>query len=117
MKSISVKGPSFINNLDSNQSKYTKKAFSFCMDGTPPSKAILFIAFQTDQNKHKEPAFQVALHFLPTKDHFHPKRVSLTEEGNTQYTPNKVKNSFHTSLFFSQWRRRWLMDSSCTWHK
>ena len=100
MKSISVEGPSFINNLDSDQSKYTKNAFSFCMDKTPPSKAILFLAFQTGQNKHKKPAFQTVLRFLPIKDPFHPKKVSLTEEENTQDTPNKVKNNFHTSLVF-----------------
>ena len=112
MKSISVEWSSFINNLDSNQSKYTKNAFRLCMDSTPPSKASLFLT-QTDQNKHKRLAFQTVLRFLPTKDHFHSKKVSLTEEGNTQYTSNKVKNSFHTSLVFSQWRRRWSMDSSC----
>ena len=50
MKSISVEGPSFINNLDSDQSTYTKKAFNFCKDNTPSSKAILFLTFQTDQN-------------------------------------------------------------------
>ena len=109
MKSISVKGPSFINNLDSDQSTYTKKAFNFCKDNTPSSKAILFLAFQTDQNKHKGLAFQTTLHILPTKVPFHPKRVSLTEKGNTHYTLNKVNNNFHTSLVFSQWRRRWPM--------
>ena len=82
MKSISIEGPSFINNLDSVQSKYTKKDFSFYMDSTPSSKAILFLVFQTNQNKHKGPTFQIALRFLPTKAPFRPKRVSLTEEGN-----------------------------------
>ena len=32
--SNSVEGPSFINNLDYDQSKYTKNAFNFCMDNT-----------------------------------------------------------------------------------
>ena len=85
-KSISVEGPFFINNLDSDQSKNTKNAFSFCKNTHPSSKAILFFAFQIDQNKHKGPVFQTALRFLPTKAPFHPKRVSLTEAGNTQYT-------------------------------
>ena len=74
------------------------------MDSTPSSKTILFLAFQTDQNKHNGPTFQTVLHFLPTKDPFQPKRVSLTKEGITQDTANKVKNSFHTSILFSQWR-------------
>ena len=117
MKSISVEGLSFINNFDYDQSKHTKNAFSFCMDSTPPSKAILFLTFQTNKNKHKGATFQTALRFLPTKDPFHAKRVSLTKEGNTQYTPNKMKNSFHTSLVHSQCRRRWSMDSSYAWHK
>ena len=106
MKLINVEGPSFINNLDSDQSKCAKNVCNFWMDSTPPSKAILFFVFQADQNKYKGFAFQTALRFLPTKDPFHPKRVSPTEEGNT-----------HTSLVFSRWRRRWLMDSSCAWHK
>ena len=71
------------------------------MDSTYSSKVTLFPTFQTDQNKHKRFASQTVLRFLPTKDPFHPKRVSLTEEGNTQDTPNKVKNNFHTSLVFS----------------
>ena len=72
------------------------------MDITPSSKTILFLTFQTDQNKHKGSAFQTILRILPKKDLFHPKRVSLTEERNTQDSPNKVKSNFHTSLVFSQ---------------
>ena len=53
------------------------------MDNTLSSKAIIFLAFQADQNKHNGPSCQTALRFLPTNDLFHPKRVSLTEEGNT----------------------------------
>ena len=83
MKLINVEGPYFINNLDSDQSKCAKNVCNFWMDSTPPSKAILFLAFQTDQNKHKGPTFQTALCFLPTKNPFHPKRVSLIEDGNT----------------------------------
>ena len=68
IKSIKVKWPYFINNLVSNQSKYTKEAFSLWMDSTLSSKAILFLVFHIDQNKHKGPTFQTALRFLPTKD-------------------------------------------------
>ena len=76
------------------------------MDNTLSSKAILFLTFQMDQNKHNGLACQTTLRFLPTKDPLHPKRVSFTEEGNTQDTPNNEKSNIHTSLIFSQWRKR-----------
>ena len=112
MESINIVGPAFINSLVSDQSEKTKKAFSLCRDSTPSSKVMLFLAFQTDQNKHRGAAFHTVLRFLPTQAPSHPKKVSLTKAGNTQHTPNRVKNSFHTSLIFSQWRRRWSIDSS-----
>ena len=52
MKSINVEGPSFINILVSNQSKYTKEPFSLWMDNMLSLKAILFLAFQTVQKMH-----------------------------------------------------------------
>ena len=67
IKSIKVKGPSFINNLVSDHSKYTKEAFNLWMDNTLSSKAILFLAFQMDQNKYNGPACHTALRFLPTR--------------------------------------------------
>ena len=87
------------------------------MDSTPTSKAMLFLTFQTDQNKHRGAIFHTVLRCLPTQAPSQPTRVSLTEEVNTQHTPSKVKNIFHTSLVFSQWRRRWSIDSSLSWHK
>ena len=87
------------------------------MDSTLSSKSILFIAFQTDQNKRNRHTCHIALRFLPTKDPLHPKRVSFTKEGNTQDTPNNEKNNIHTSLVFSQWRRRWSIDSLNVWQK
>ena len=56
MKFINVKGPVFIDNLVFNQSEKTKEAFSLCKDSTPSLKAILFLAFQIDQNMHKGPS-------------------------------------------------------------
>lgn len=53
------------------------------MDSTSSSKAILFFVFQIVQKMHKGLALQIVLCFLPIKDSFHPKRISLTEEGNT----------------------------------
>ena len=100
MKFINVKGPVFIDNLVFNQSEKTKEAFSLCKDSTPSSKATLFLAFQTDQNKHRRRTFHTILPFLPTQAPSQPKKVSITEEGKTQHTPNRIKNSFHTSLVF-----------------
>ena len=112
MKFISIKGPVFIDNLVFDQSEKTKEAFSLCKDSTPSSKAIPILAFQTDQNKHRGAVFHIVLCFLPSQSPSQPKRASLTDEGNTQHTPNKVKNNFHTSLVFSQWKRKWSIDSS-----
>ena len=64
MKSINVERPSSIDSLVSDQSEKTKEVFSFC---TPSLKAILFLVFQTDQNKHRGPAFHTVLRFLPTQ--------------------------------------------------
>ena len=50
-----------------------------------------------------EPSLQTVLRFFPTKNPFQPKRVSLTEEGNTQDTPTKVKIISHNALMSSQW--------------
>ena len=111
-KSINVEGPSFINILVSNQSKYTKEPFSLWMDSMLSLKAILFLAFQTVQKMHQGPTLQTFLRFLPTKDPFQLKRVSLTEEGNTHETPKRVKNISYKPLVFTQWRSDlWILHS------
>ena len=69
-----------------------------------PSKAILFLAFRTVQKIRKGLTLQTFLCFLPIKDSFQLKRVSLTEEGNTHETPKREKNIFHKVLVFTQWR-------------
>ena len=94
MKSISVEGQSFINNLDFDQSKYTKNAFSFCKDSTPSSKAIMFLTFQNDQNKHKGPAFQTALCFLPTKSPFPPQEGFLNRARKHSIHSKQSKEQF-----------------------
>ena len=85
------------------------------MDNTLSSKAILFLTFQMTQNKRNGPSCHTFFLFVPTKEPLHPKRVSFTEEGNTQVTPNKERSNIHT--VFSQWRRRWSIDSSKVWHR
>ena len=82
------------------------------MDNTSSLKAILFFVFQTIQKMQTGPALQTNL-----KKPFQPNRVSLTEDKNTQDTLKRVKNNSHTALFFSQWRRRWSMDSSSAWQR
>ena len=42
--------------------------------------------------------------------------VNLTEEGNTQDTPTKVKSNSHKTLVFEQWRSKWSMVSSFSRH-
>ena len=59
------------------------------MDNTLSSKAILFFAFQMAQNKHNGLTCHTTFLFLPTKEPFHPKKVSFIENGNTQDTPKK----------------------------
>ena len=117
MKSINIKGPFSINNLVAYHNKYTKEPFSLWMDNTSSSKAILFLTFQTVQKKHKGPTLQTFLRFLPTKNPFQLKRVSLTEEGNTHKTPKREKNTSHKALVFTQWRSKWSMDSSFEWQR
>ena len=92
IKSNKVKGPSFIHTLVSDHSKYTKEIFSFCIDSTPSSKAIEFLAFQMTQNKHNGPKSHVTFLFLPIKEPLQPIRVSLTESGKTQETPKKERS-------------------------
>ena len=58
MKSINIKGPSFINILVSDHNKYTKEPFILLMASTSSSKAIMFLAFQTVQKIHKGPTLQ-----------------------------------------------------------
>ena len=87
------------------------------MDNTQSSKAIEFLALHMTQNKHNGPNRHATFLFLPTKESLHPKRVSFTERGKTQETPKKERSNIHTSLVFSQWMRRWSIDSSHVWHK
>ena len=87
------------------------------MDNTQSSKAIEFLAFHMTQNKHNGPTCHATFLFLPTKELLHPKRVSFAERGKTQETPKKEMSNIHPSLVFSQWMRRWPIDSSHVWHK
>ena len=43
--------------------------------------------------------------------------VSLTNDDSTQDTPKRANSNFHKTLVFTQWTRRWCMDSSSIWHK
>ena len=87
------------------------------MDSPQSSNAIEFLAFQITQNKHNDPNCHATFLFFPTKEPLHPKRVSLTKRGKTHETPKKERNTIHTSLVFSQWIRRWSIDSSLLWQR
>ena len=73
-----------MNNLDSDHRKQTKSLFSLWKENTSLSNTILFLAFQTFQNKHKGLALQTFICFLPTKEPCRPNNVSLIDEESTQ---------------------------------
>ena len=72
-----------ISNFASDQKRQTKEFFRLWIENSSLSKAILFLAFQIVQNKHKGSALQTFLFFLPTNEPCQPKSVSLTNEGST----------------------------------
>ena len=105
-----------MNNLASAQKVRIKECFSLWIDNDSSLKANLFLAFQTVQKMWRGVALHAFLRFLPRKKPFQLRRVSLTEEGKTQDTPNKAKRRSHNALVLEQWRRRWFMFSSFSRH-
>ena len=107
-----VRGQSTMNNLVSYQKERIKEYFNLCIDNISSLNANLFLVFQTIQKMWRGAALHAFLCFLPTKEPCQLRRVSVTEEGNTQDTPNKVKSKSHKTLVFEQCRRRWSVVSS-----
>ena len=105
-----------MNNLVSYQKERIKEYFNLCIDNISSLNANLFLVFQTIQKMWRGAALHAFLCFLPTKEPCQLRRVSVTEEGNTQDTPNKVNSKSHKTLVFEQWRRRWSMVSSFSRH-
>ena len=105
-----------MNNLASAQKVRIKECFSLWIDNESFLKANLFLAFQTVQKMWRGAALYAFLRFLPTNKPFQLRRVSQTEKGNTQDTPNKVKSRSYNTLVLEQWRRRWFMVSSFSRH-
>ena len=62
-----VRGASSKHPFASNQRQETKELFSLWIESSSPSKAILFLAFHTIQNKHNGPAFHTFLRLLVLK--------------------------------------------------
>ena len=62
-----------IDNLVSDQRRFTKKILSFCIDRTSFPKTTSFLAFQTIQKMQSGHAFQTNLQPFLTKEPFHPK--------------------------------------------
>ena len=106
-----------MNNFVSAQRERIKEKFNIWIDNISSLKAKQFLAFQTVQKMCRGAALHTFLRFLPTKEPCQLRRVSLTEEGNTQDTPNKVKRRSHKTFVLEQWRRRWSMVSSFSRHK
>ena len=109
-----VKGTSFIHPFAYDQRKQTKELFKLWIKSSSSSKAILFLVFQTIQNKHNGPPLHTFLRFLSTNEPCHRNRVSLTDDGNIQDTPKTAKSNSHKTLVFTQWTRRWFINSSST---
>ena len=94
-----------------------KEFFNLWSDRTSFSKTILFLSFHTIQNKQRGAARQTLLCFLSFKGACQPKRVSLTEKGVTQLTPNKENKRSHKTFALGQWIRMWFIISSSSQHK
>ena len=94
-----------------------KEFFNLWIERTSYSKTILFLSFQTVQNKQRGAALQALLRFLSLKGASQPKRVSLTEKGITQLTPNKENKRSHKTFALEQWIRMWFIVSSSSQHK
>ena len=116
IKFTKVWGHSTINSFASDQREHKKEYFNFCIDILSSLKANRFLAFHTIQKIWRGAALLTFLCFLPTEEICQLSRVSLTEHGNTQDTPNKEKSNSHKTLIFEQWRSRWFMVSSFSIH-
>ena len=112
-----LRGISSIHPFASDQRQQTKELFKLRIESSSPSKGILFLAFQTIQNKHNGPSLHTFLCFLSTNRPCHPNKVSLTDDGSTQDTQKRAKSNSYKILVFTQWTRISSMDSSSTWHK
>ena len=97
-----VRGQSIINNLASDQIERTNEYLSLWTENTSSLKTSLFLVFQIVQKMQREATLHTLLRFLPTKEPCQLRRVSLTEEGSSQDTPNKVKSNSYRTLVFEQ---------------
>ena len=77
--------------LDQDHKLHTKEFFNLSIDNSPFSNVNKFFSFYVVQNIHKGIVCQVFLQVLPTKDSYHPRRVSLTKQERTQDTPKREK--------------------------
>ena len=116
-KLIKERGPPFKQDLAQEKRLQTKEFFILRIDKTSLSKTIMFLSFQTVQNKQKGAARQVFPRFLSTKEADHPEKVSLTVNERTQWTPNKENTRSHKTLALGQWTRMWFIVSSLAQHK
>ena len=77
------KGPTAIEELTQDKRLQTNEFFNLWVDKASLSKTILFLSFQTVQNKQRGAARQAFLCFLSLKETYQLNRVSLTENGRT----------------------------------
>ena len=82
--------PNAAHNLDHTQRLQSKTSLIPWSDSSLLSNTLLFLSFQTVQNKHKRAARETFFLFLPKKDPCQLESNSLTEEGSTRDTPNRA---------------------------
>ena len=101
-KLIKEQGPPSKQDLAQEKRLQTKEFFILRIDKTSLPKTIMFLSFQTVQNKQRGAARQVFPPFWSTKEADHPERVSLTVNERTQLTPNKENTRSHKTLALGQ---------------
>ena len=96
---------------------HTKEFLSFCISNTPPLKANLFLSFHTVQKIHNGMEFQIFFLFFPTKEPLQLNNASLTNSGNTHWTPTRARTISHRALTTIQCKRMWFTFFSSRPHK
>ena len=98
MRPAKFERPSFMHNLVSHQRKYATELSNLWMGSTSSSKAILFLAFQTFQKRHKGSTLHISYLCLPIRGPFHPFNACLIEEGKQATSKKEEILHYHPHL-------------------
>ena len=96
---------------------HTKKFLNFWISKDPHLKANLFLSFQTVQKMHNGMEFQVFFLFFPIKEPLQLSNTSITDSGNTHWTPKMTRAISQRVLTSVQCNRIWFAFSSSQPHK